>query len=363
MLSSSPAATGGPLRFYIGTYTEGNSTSEGIYTGTLDPATGRLGPLVPAARADNPNFLALSPDGRFLYAALGLAHDEVGAFAIGAGGMLRHLGNQNARGAGVCHVSIAGTGRHLFAANYSSGTVAGFSLGAAGGIEPAAGHAAFRGSGPHLARQKGPHAHSIYASPDGAHVYACDLGTDRVWIFRRHEATGALMPAGIPFAVVPAGGGPRHLAFGAEGSRVYVANELDCTVTVFSRDAETGTLTELQTGSSLPPGTPRDGVTSAEIAMHPDGRRLYVSNRGVDTLAVFEVGEDGRIDLAQTAPAEVRMPRHFAIDPTGRWLLAAGQEDHRLAVLRIDPDDGKLAATGETATVAVPVCVVFERGS
>ena len=357
LLSSSAFAA--PMHFYLGTYTA-HSTSHGIYQGTLDLETGKLGPLTLAADAPDPNFLALSPDAQFLYAALGPAkHDALAAYAIEKGGLLRELGREPSQGAGVCYVSLDGTGHYLFAANYSSGNISWFRIMPGGTVSPALGTIAFHGSGPNPKRQKGPYAHSIYASPGNAFVYACDLGSDRVWIFHFHADTGTLAPAAPPYASVPPGAGARHLAFGQNGRFVYVANELDGTVTVFARDTATGALKPLETVSSLPPGTPLDGITSAEIALHPSGRWLYVSNRGCDTMAVFNIDPIGRITLVQTVPAGVKVPRHFAIDPTGRWMITAGQEDNRIAVLKIDPDTGQLSATDQSAAVGAPVCVLF----
>jgi 6-phosphogluconolactonase len=361
----SSAALAAPIRFYVGTYTD-HSASHGIYTGTLDPATGKLSPLTLAAEAPDPNFLALSPDGRFLYAALGPAkNDAVAAYAIRPEGTLREIDRQPAQGSGICYVSLDKTGRFAFIANYSSGNIACFRLGADGSVVgPATDTAVFHGSGPNPKRQARAYAHSIYASPDNAFIYACDLGSDRVWIFRFDAGTGKLTPADPPSVALSPGSGPRHLAFGPDGLRVYVANELDVTVSVFARDAATGALQLIETASALPPGVSlTDKITSAEIAVHPSGRWAYVSVRGCETIAVFALDPAGKIAQIQSAPAGVKMPRHFAIDPTGRWLIAEGQADHRLVVLSLDPATGLLGAPGQVEAIGSPVCVVFARPS
>jgi 6-phosphogluconolactonase len=216
------------------------------------------------------------------------------------------------------------------------------------------------GSGPNPKRQLGPHAHSIYTSPDDAFVYACDLGSDKVWIFKFDAGDGTLVPSDPPFARVPPGSGPRHLAFNPNGKFVYVSNEMGHDVTVFTRNASTGDLTVLETVGTLPAGTPEGNVTTAEIALHPSGKWLYVSNRGCDTISAFAVGEDGRIKLIQSVAAGVKFPRNFGLDASGQWMITAGQNDGRIAVLKVDPASGRLSATDQSAQVGSPVCVLFE---
>jgi 6-phosphogluconolactonase len=359
------SAIAAPERFYLGTYTA-HSTSQGIYAGALDPDTGKLSPLVLAEKATDPNFLVFSPDRRFLYAAQGSGRqNSIGAYAVQPDGTLKLIDQQPAGGSGTCFVSLDVTGRTLLAANYSSGSIACFPLGAGGFLRPLNALVEFHGSGPDPARQAGPHAHSVYVSPDNRFVYACDLGCDLVRIFRFDglDQIIDLSPAlsGLS-ASVPPGSGPRHLVFGQFGRVVYVVNEMGATVSVFTRDTTTGALTLVETVSCLPPGiSPGPKITAAEIALHPSGRWLYVSVRGCDLMAVFAVDGTGRLTLIQNLAAGVKMPRQFALDPGGQWLVAAGQADNRLAVLKIDPATGLLSATGESASVGAPVCVLFDQ--
>jgi len=347
------------VSFYVGTYTD-HSTRQGIYRGMLDTDTGKLGPLTLAAQVKNPNFLALSPDGKFLYAAEGVAHQQmVGAFAVEADGSLLALNEEPSGGEDTCHVAVDRTGRNVLVANYGSGSIACFRIKPDGSVGERTALIAFTGSGPNQARQKSPHAHSIYVSPDNAFVYACDLGTDRIWIFKLDAAHGTLTPNDPPSAQVPPGAGARHLVFSRDGRFVYVANEMGLSVTVFARNISDGSLTPLQTVPTLPPGTPAKDATVAEIALSPTGQWLYVSNRGCDTISVFAIDADGKLTLMQNAPALVKMPRHFALDPAGQWLITAGQKDNRIAVLKIDPKTGQLSATDQSATVGSPVCVLF----
>jgi 6-phosphogluconolactonase len=344
--------------FYVGTMTD-HSTSKGVYRCGIDLDTGKLEPLTLAVMAKNPNFLALSPDNRFLFAALS---DSVGSFKVETGGALESLNEQPSGGAGPCHVGLDQTGRHLFTANYGGGNIASFAIGVDGLIGERTAWIQFTGSGPDPNRQKKSYAHSVYVDPQNKFAYSCDLGSDSIWIFKFNPVNGTLVPSSQPAAKVPPGSGPRHLAFCPDGKFVYVVNEMGVSVTVFARDAASGTLTVLETVSALPPGTPSKGVTAAEISFHPSGKWLYVSNRGCDTISVFAVAPDGRLNLIQSTSSVARFPRSFAIDPTGHWLIAAGQKDNRIAVLRIDQVTGHLAATDQVAAVPAPVCVLFVPG-
>jgi 6-phosphogluconolactonase len=358
LAAGAPLAGAAPESFYLGTYTD-HSGSKGIYAGTLDSMTGALGPLTLAASAVDPSFLALKPDGTALYTA----EETPGAGAIGAwrrgtDGALSPLNQHSANGDGTCFVSIDPSGRDALIANYGSGSVACFRLRADGSVGDRTAFVPFTGSGPNHGRQQGPHAHCLLASPDGRFAYACDLGSDRLWVFRFDAATGKLVPDDPPAIQLGPGGGPRHLVFSREGKALYLASEMGHTVTVFSRDTFTGTLTPLQVISTLPPDAPAS-ATTAEIVLHPNGKWLYVSNRGNDTITVFSIGAFDRLRRIESVPAGVQGPRSFAIDPGGRWLLVAGQNDNRLAVLRLDPQTGRLTVTTQATPAASPVCVLF----
>ena len=348
-------------RFYIGTYTDA-AGSQGIYGGTLDTEDGKLGPLKLAARVKNdPTFLAVSPDGRFLFAALS---DAVASFRIQPDGTLRGI-SRHPSGPNTCHVSLDKTGHVLLAASYDGESIATFPVTDGGQIGRRSASASFQGSGPNHERQEGPHPHSIYADPENRFVYACDLGSDRIWIFRLADR-GQLIPANPPEAALPAGSGPRHLAFSADGRMVYVVNELGASTSVFSRDPSTGALTLITTAPNIDPGWPT-GTGSAEISMDRSGKWLYVSTRLEDFLTVFKInaatdGAPSPAPLArqQILPSPVKFPRSFALDPTGQWLIVAGQTDNRIAVVRIDLKSGRLTSTPENANVGSPVCVLFD---
>jgi 6-phosphogluconolactonase len=355
MTASSLAAD---ATFYLGTYTK-SGKSQGIYVGKVDTETGKLGTLELAAEAKSPSFVALSPNGRFLYAALEDGGGSVGAYAVNADGKLTPLNIQPSGGAGACHVWVDATGQTVLAANYGGGSIAAFSVKPDGSLGERTAFVQFEGSGPDQARQKGPHGHSIYTDAANRFVYSCDLGTDNVWIFQLDPAKGTLAPANPPSGKVPPGAGPRHFAFHPKADFAYANNEMGMSVTAFARDPKTGALTELQTLSTLPEGAEREGASTAEIFVHPTGKWLYVSNRGHDTIAVYAIGADGKLTWIEAAPAQVKVPRGFAIDPSGRWLVTAGQNDSRIAVLNIDQATGKLTATDQSAEVGMPVCVLF----
>lgn len=362
-LSTSIASPATEARFYIGTYTN-NTKSKGIYMGVIDTTTGKLSPLMAVAETQNPSFVACSRDGKFLYAAKEDSGGALAAYRIGTGGMLTLLNEQPSGGAGCCHVWVDTTGRNVFAANYTAGSVACFQTKPDGSLGERTALVAFNGSGPHPTRQAKSYGHSIYSDPTNRFVYACDLGSDSIWIFRLDAATGTLAPNDPPAAKVPPGSGPRHLAFSKEGDFVYVCNEMGNSVTAFARNATTGALTALHTLSSLPEGADSEAFTAAEICTHPSGKCLYVSNRdisnkGRDSIAVYSISKHGRIALVEITPAHVKIPRGVDIDPTGNWLIAAGQEDHRLVVFKIDPSSGHLALTDQSAEVPAPVCVLF----
>jgi 6-phosphogluconolactonase len=351
-----------PARFYLGTYT-GRSSSQGIYMGTLDTRTGRLGPIELAAKAASPSFLALSPNEKFLYAAMEGSGGSVGAFRVEADGRLTPL-NTLPSDKGTCHVSVDATGSNVFAANYSAGSAACFQTGPDGSLLRRTALVPLTGSGPNPQRQTHPYIHAMYPAPGNRVVYACDLGSDKVWVFDFDARNGALTPTNPPSGKVPPGSGPRHLALAPNGRFAYVNGEMAMNVTAFTRHPDTGALKAIQTLSTMPAGADTNGMTTAEIFCHPAGKWLYVSNRDVagrgrDSLAVYAIAADGTLTWQQDAPAQVKVPRGFGIDPSGRWLIVGGQQDNKIVVLKIDEATGKLSATDQSATVGAPVCVIF----
>lgn len=362
--ATAPSPSPAKSTVYLGTYTSGTSPARGIYRGTLDYATGTLGGVVLAAEAKDPAYLAVHPGGRHLYAVSersdreGRPEGGVLAFSIDpTTSALTLLNEVSSGGAAPCHLMVDAAGKTVVVANYGGGSVASFPLGAAGALVERAGFVQHEGSGPNLRRQQKPHAHAAVADPAGRRVYVADLGTDEVRIYRV-DANGALVPNGPAAAKLPPGSGPRHVAFHPGGKFAYVNGELDATITAFSHDAGTGTLTVLHTLSTLPEG--HDRKSTAHLAVTPDGRHVYVSNRGHDSLAIYAIDQQsGRLTLLGHQSSLGKTPRDFGIDPTGTFLLAANQDSNTVVVFRIDRATGQLTPIGHPVPVPRPVSVVF----
>jgi 6-phosphogluconolactonase len=350
-------ASAADFEFYVGTYTRPNG-SKGIYHFRLNPGNGALSGGELAAESKSPSFLALHPNKKFLYAVNEVdGSGGVSAFAIEADGKLRRLNEQPSRGAGACHLSVDAAGKTVFVANYGAGNIAALPIQADGSLAPATGFVQHHGSSVNPQRQKEPHAHSIYPSNDGKLVYACDLGTDKIYIYRFDSKTGELTAHDPASASVPPGSGPRHLAF--LPGFAYVINEMGNTVSVFQHDAAAGKLTSLQTISTLPAGFSGDSTT-AEIFAHPNGKFIYGSNRGHDSIAVFRIDPgSGKLALVEHEATQGKSPRNFAISPDGRWLIAANQQTNNLVVFKVDESSGALTPANQSAPLGAPVCVTF----
>jgi 6-phosphogluconolactonase len=212
-------------------------------------------------------------------------------------------------------------------------------------------------------RQKEPHAHAINLDPSNRFAYVADLGLDKVLIYSFDAAKGSLTANAPPFASVQAGAGPRHFAIHPNGRFAYVINELNCTVTAFTRDTTRGGLTMTQTISTLPVGEKvLSAYSTAELLVHPSGKFLYGSNRGHDSIVVFKIDEKtGRLTYVENVPTQGSTPRGFGIDPTGTFLVAANQRSDSVVVFRIDRQTGRLTPAGHSIEVGAPVCVEFVR--
>jgi len=348
-------------RLYIGTYAEAEAA--GIYLYQMDSATGTLEYRDSFKAGVNPSFLTLSPDNKYLYAVNELATFQgqpggaVSAFAIdSSSGKLTFLNQQPSHGGAPCHLITDREGRFLFVANYLSGTLAVYPIETDGRLAAASQVVQHSGKGVNVERQEGPHAHFITLTTDNRFALSCDLGIDQVLVYQFDSANGKLLSHST--AELSPGAGPRHLDFHPEGRFAYVINELDSTLTVFEYAAEIGTLTKLQTLSTLPEGY--TGFNScAEVAVHPTGRYVYGSNRGHNSLVIYAVNEaTGKLTLMSHEPTRGKNPRHFAIDPTGSFLLAANQDSDNMIVFQIDMRTGQLSYLQQVA-VPKPVCLTF----
>jgi 6-phosphogluconolactonase len=350
---------------YIGTYTTG--ASKGIYVARYAPDTGRLTPIGLAAQTVSPSFVAAHPNGRWLYAVNesrrynGVANSgSVSAFTIDAkSGLLTALNVVPSRGADPCHLAIDQTGRWLFVANYSGGSVSVFAIADNGALRDASQVIEHKGAAKvDPLRQEAPHAHSVNVSPDNRFLYVSDLGNDKIIVYAFDAATGKLSPHAE--VALPPGTGPRHLTFARDQRTLYSLGELNGTVNVFRHDPATAKVEPLQTISTMPAGdsSPRSG---AEIAVDPTGRFLYTSNRGHDSIASFHIAADGRLTATGHTSTLGKTPRNFVIDPAGKHLIAANQDKGGLAIFSIDAQTGALHPVAEPLPIDAPVAITFVK--
>jgi 6-phosphogluconolactonase len=349
LASVTAPAWGADWIVYVGAYTGPNN--KGIHAYRFSDSTGKLADLGLAAESSNPSFLAVSPNRRFLYAANENADGAVSAFSIGSNGALKPLNSVSSKGAGPCHVAVDHAGKWLFATNYNSGSVAAFPIHGDGSLGEASAFVQHTGSSVNPQRQTGPHAHSANLSPDNRLVLVTDLGLDQILSYKLDLTQPAVTK-------VAPGAGPRHLVFSPNGRFAYAVNELFSTVSAFQYNAADGSLKELQTVPALT--GPTTISTAAEIAILPNGKFVYASNRGDNSIAIFRIDPaTGMLAEAGRVPTLGRTPRNFAIDPAGKFLLAANQDSGNIIVFRIDAAGGGLKPTGETVNLPSPVSLVF----
>jgi len=343
------------LPTWIGT---GGKGAKGIYLTYLDTETGKLKEPTLAAEIQSPGFVVLNAAKDRLYAATGANEGSVASFAIEPDGTLVLLTAVSTGDGAPAHLCLDQTGKHLFSAQYGGGSVTSYPILEDGSIGERVSLIEHSGSGPNSQRQKEPHPHSVGISPDNQFLLVPDLGIDQVVIYRVDQATSALTAHGAGIGVP--GGGPRHFKFSKDGSKVYLLNELVASITTFAYDAQAGTTIAGATVSALPEGWNDLGNSGAEVRVHPNGRFIYSSNRGHDTIAVFAADEaGGNLTLIENEPIRGATPRNFNIDPSGKWLIAAGQSSNTLAVFAIDKTTGTLAYTGNVINCPSPICVTF----
>jgi 6-phosphogluconolactonase len=355
---------------YAGTYTKGKS--KGIYvfrlqTENLEVSQNiTLVPLGLAGEAVNPSYLELDPKRRLLFAVnetdmfQGKPGGAVSVFSVDRStGKLTLLNQQPSKGAGPCHLALDKDGRNVLVANYGGGSVTVLPVGPDGKLGEPSDFVQHSGKSVNPDRQAGPHAHCVTLDPANKFAFVCDLGLDKVMAYRFDSAKGKLTPADPAFTQVKAGAGPRHMVFRPDGRFAYVINELNSTITGFSYDPESGHLKEIETVSTLPPYF--DGKnTAAEIGIHPTGKFLYASNRGNETVVLFDVDRDkGTLTYIEEQGTGGKTPRQFGIEPSAKHLTIANQDTDTLLICRIDAGNGRLKPSGVFATVPSPTCVQF----
>lgn len=351
---------------FVGTYTNTKAGSKGIYSYRYNSSSGQLASLGVAAETSNPSYLAADPTGRFLYAVnelqdyKGAKSGAVTAFAIDhKSGKLTKLNEVASRGEDPCYISLDKTGKYVLVANYTSGNIAVFPVQKNGSLGEATAFIQHHGTGPNKERQEGPHAHFIKTTADNRFAIVSDLGLDKIFVYRFDAAKGSLTPNDPPYADVPPGNGPRHVTFAPNNKYAYSVNELKSTVTAFTFDSSRGVLKAFQTTSTLP-GNFNGQNDTAEIHEAPNGKFVYASNRGHDSIAVFAVEQStGRLTLIRNFSILGKTPRDFELDPAASHLLAAGQDSNNIVVFRINAQTGALTPTGTSVNVPAPVGLAF----
>ena len=354
----------GELLLYVGTYTSGKS--EGIYLYRFNLSSGELKHVSTMPGVKDPSYLALAPNRRYLYAVNevedfgGKKSGALSAFAVDQRtGQLRLLNQQPSSGGAPCYVTVDRTGRFALVANYSGGNVVVLPIRNDGSLGEATDVKQDEGSSVNTDRQQGPHAHCIELDPTNRFAYTCDLGTDKIMCFRFDRKRGKLIPNEKPWVAVKPGAGPRHLTFHPSGKYAYLMNEMHVTVTAFAVDRVGGSLREIQTLPALP-GDPTSADSGADIHVSPDGRFLYCSNRGHDSIATFMIDpRSGKLTYVAHESTGGKTPRNFAIDPTGTFLLVANQRSDTIVTFRRDRKTGRLANTGKFSEIPSPVCLKF----
>lgn len=364
-------------RIFIGCDTD-KGVAKGIYSASFDPATGQLGNLTLAAETPRPSFLAVAPahDGhRSLFAvnAVKSPTASVTTFDLELStGALRQRSRVSSSGAGPCYVSVDRTGKAAFVANYWGATIASYTIQSDGTLsnpvdsfdyrEPRFGH-----QGPNTVRQEQPHPHSVHLSPDNRYLIVNDLGNDALTVYSVDPANGHLAPSSPLLIPMRAGSGPRHIAFHPNKRWVYCINELDSTLdrlewnemhgssssparaTLVNANATVSTLAKDFKGTS----------TASEVMISPDGHFLYASNRGEDTLVVFAIGKEGALSEVQRITCGGKTPRHFAFDPSFRWILCGNQDSASVTSFRRNHATGRLSGPVSTLEIDSPFYILF----
>jgi 6-phosphogluconolactonase len=342
----------------------GPTGAEGIYVYRRDPDTGALEHLHTIPDIVNPAFLALDPTERFLYSVNetldsdGEPTGAVSAFALDpVTGLPRFLNRVHSGGGNPCHLAVAPSGRHLIVANHEHARVALFPIGEDARLSQLTDLHQDAPRDPDNGRR--PHAHCVLFDPTGRFLVSSDTGTDRVMVYRFDTAAGRLTPHTPPWAETHPGGSPRHLAFHPTGRYLYANGEADLTLSVFAYDAARGELDYRQHVSTVPAGT-TGRLSTAQMQAHPNGRFVYVANRGHDSIAIIRIAEaSGQATWIGTEPTRGSTPRYFAIDPEGRFLYVGNQNSRSIIPFRIDEATGLLAATEHLTAVPAPTCIAF----
>lgn len=357
-LALAPACRAADMFVYFGTHRVGPHI--GFSLAHFDTDSGVLTTPRFLCDARAPAFFVIAPDGRHLYTCNSGEPGGVAAYAIDPHtGALTYLNHELAGGGDTSFISLDQTARYALAANYQGGNIAVFALKPDGALGDWTAFEQQKGRGVNPQRQTHAYAHSIIASPDNRFVLSADLGDDKIYVYRFNARDGSLRPNDPPSVSVAPGSGARHVRFHPNGRWVYLDTEMGSTVMGFNWDAARGTLTQFQTISALPPGF-KGTSAAAEMEIRPDGRFLYVSNRGDDSLTVFAIDPaNGHLTFVQRASSGGHMPRNFAFDPTAHWIVCTNHGSDNAVVFAVDQATGRLTQHGAPVPVPYPFCERF----
>lgn len=345
----------------VGCYTSGKA--EGIYVYNFNTKTG-ADSLLSVVKTKNPSYLAVAANNKIVY-AVNETHDSInntvgGSFSSfsfdATTGTLKLINTQLSQGTDPCYVSVTKNNKYAYVGNYSSGTLAAFSIEPNGAINSAVQVIKHEGSGPNKDRQQGPHVHSTVLSPDDNYLFASDLGIDKVTIYKINKSTGKLTPAPTPFVTTQEGSGPRHFVFAPNGKNAYLVQEMAGKVDAYHY--KNGKLKKIQSASILPANFKGD-IGAADIHVSKDGNFLYCSNRGsANSITIFKINKaTGKIGVVGYQSTLGKTPRNFNFDPTGNFLLVANQQSDDIVIFRVNKKTGLLTDTGKKIEVPNPVCI------
>ncbi|MGH1362770.1 MAG: lactonase family protein [Calditrichia bacterium] len=352
-------AASNDVLLYVGTYTGGES--EGIYVYNMNLDSGELSLKHTVSGVENPSYLAIHPDNKMLYAVNelmeldGVPGGGVSAFSIDPeNGNLSFQNQVSSNGGAPCYLSVSNDKRWLYVANYMGGNVSAHALDKNGGLNAVATVMQHEGTGP-SSRQEAPHAHSIMPVPGTPIVLSADLGADKVIIYRADSEKGFADPKVL---AVESGAGPRHMAFHPTHNQLFVINELNATINSYQIDVESAEFTLQQSVPTLPADFAGEN-TCADLDVSPDGKFLYGTNRGHNSLVVYAIDASGRLSYVEHISCGGDWPRNFTMTPDGNYLLVANKKSNSIVVFKRDMVSGKLKNTGISTTVPAPVCLAF----
>jgi 6-phosphogluconolactonase len=348
-----------PIDLFLGT---SGRNSEGIYHATFNPENGKFTPAKLAAKIGSPGFLSMHPNGQILY-SLGRWDGSAGTlgYRMGSKGELKEFTRMACPDGSGAHIAVHPSGRFLITAQYGGGSVAIFPLNKDGHLQKPTVFEHQGGSKVVERRQESPHPHWTGFSPDGKYALIPDLGLDQIVIYKVDPNKPSLSSHG--FAQSVPGGGPRHMRFSVDEKFIYLLNELSLSVTTFAWDASKGTAKRLSTTPAISEQVKAGESfnSAAEILVHPSGSFIYSSNRGHDTVSVYQANsKTGKLKVVQVQPVRGAFPRNINLTPIADWLLAAGADSNTIAAHRIDQETGKLTyQRGSVTNVPSPICILF----